>query len=188
MVYEGRKMYNIFQITLSKLGKEKNKRLSGWETDSWTLGNHQPLAGLKEGDIGIPELPSSHRYTGCAAMHRTISSERNSETSWLLHTEQMSKYPHWNGYERLKTHLCHISKPWHRAIQEGTSTFQLLLEEWKVWTAHIVLQLLSSHPRYRSPKHLFLKDNGASSTRSIENKEAVLNGYSSIPHDYPPRC
>lgn len=72
MVYEGKNIYNTFQRTVFKLVKEKNIRLFGWETHSWALGNHQPLAGLKSGDIGNPELPSSHRYTGCTTTHRVI--------------------------------------------------------------------------------------------------------------------
>lgn len=39
----------------------------------------------------IPELPSSHKCTKCAAILRAISSETNPNTSWLTPTHRETK-------------------------------------------------------------------------------------------------
>lgn len=109
--------------------------------------------------LGAPGCPSSHEHKECIAAHREIISERNSKAP---HTEWIRKYLHWIGWEMLRQTLAKKPHPWYRAYNpEGTLNSQLLSEEWRVWTPHLVLQLFRLSLERWASQNLALKANEA---------------------------
>lgn len=107
-----------------------------------------------------PELTSSHRHTESIAIPGTIPSERNPETNYVTPIYQVHEKTHTlpilKPVGKAETYSCHKHHPQHSAIESGgNSQSQPLPEEQRVWTLHLVLQLL----RDEHPKHLTLKTN-----------------------------
>ena len=128
--------------------QKKNQILSGWEADSLALCN-QSLTLLKNDNKARVLLNSSPswRYTRYAATHRENPSERNSETSWVMATHWANeKIPSLKQIGQLQyilgTHPTSIIVSYDR---KGTPNSQIIPEEWSIWTAYLVLQLLRSH-------------------------------------------
>lgn len=102
---------------------------------------------------------------------------------WFLYIRWMRKYPHWNGWERLR-HTLAINCTSHTVQynREWTLSFHLFLEEQRVWTLHLVFQCLRL-PTEGISKHLTQKSIWAwvhQTHKTIANNEAIINGHASI--------
>lgn len=122
-----------------------------WAGSSWYKGHFPcPVDHLQVGGRfwhklvaqEAPELTSSHGYTETTTTKQFFLKEIQKLAEGLLHIKWIRKHPPQNGKERLRHILTINPTPARLHNQEGTLSYQLLPEEWGVWTQHLESQLL----------------------------------------------
>ena len=123
-----------------------------------------------------------HRHNRCTA----IFFKRNSETSWVIPKHQTSGKIHMlKLVGKAETQRLRHTLPINSTSitvpndQEETPKYQLLPEEWKVWTSHLAPPLLRVPPKKWAPKTPNSESQSGlhtSDPKTVANREEIVNG------------
>lgn len=126
-----------------------------------------------------PDFSSSHNSLTTYTLFN--SSERNPEASFTQRANKRIAMLNWveKTYLYILRHTCTTNSTPSTSpyLQKGDPNSQLLTKEWRVWTTHIVLQLLQLPPEKSASKSLSFGSKQGSEFMSIialQWTEAVL--------------
>lgn len=105
------------------------------------------------------DFSSSCRCSKYIASKETISLDGHTEMSWVTHIKWLRKSDNKTD-KKAETHWCH--KPQHRhstVLLERTPNFKFLPELSRVWTTHLVHQLVWLPPKVMDTNYLAQRTN-----------------------------